>query len=118
MLIIFIIVIYNYIYHPNITYKGITPCADCPGIEETITFYNNKTYADKNVYQERNTSYTNKGTWEIIKGTRLNPDATIYQLTSTNGKKNYYILDGNKIRPLDPELNEFPSPYNTPLTKQ
>lgn len=93
-------------------YTGTIPCADCPGINEKITFYSDKTYADENVYQERDTSYINKGTWSL--------NGTIYQLTNTeSGNSNYYQIQGEKIVPLDPDTKKpIPSPLNLSLTRQ
>lgn len=93
-------------------YSGTIPCADCPGIDETITFYSDKTYTDLNVYQERNVNYTGKGTWS------LNKD--IYQLiNSESSQSSYYQIQGNKIVPLDPDTKKpIPSPLNLSLTKQ
>ncbi|MFP4023288.1 MAG: copper resistance protein NlpE [Thiohalospira sp.] len=33
------------------TYKGVLPCADCPGIETEITLYKDKRFAKKTKYQ-------------------------------------------------------------------
>lgn len=116
---ILLVLFYNTAYNSTVVYKGITPCADCPGIEETITLYNNKTYSDKNVYLEKSTSYTDKGTWNTIQGTKSNPTAKVFQLIREDGKsKSFFILKGNQITPLDVNLNELPPPYNSPLTKQ
>lgn len=93
-------------------YAGTIPCADCPGIDETITFYSDKTYSDTNVYQERDTSYINKGTWTL--------DETTYQLTNTESdNSSYYQIQGDKIVPLDPDTKKpIPSPLNLSLTRQ
>lgn len=93
-------------------YSGSLPCADCPGIDETITFYTDKTYNDKNVYQERNVTSENKGTW-ILKD-------NVYQLTDLESKhQSFYQIEGNKINPLDPDTMEpISAPFNLSLTKQ
>lgn len=93
-------------------YAGTIPCADCPGIDETITFYTDKTYSDKNVYQERDTSYINNGTWSL--------EGAIYQLTNTESKNSsYYQIQGDKIVPLDPDTKKpIQSPLDLSLTKQ
>lgn len=39
---------------PEGTYYGTLPCADCPGINYTITFENDSTYSEVQFYQERN----------------------------------------------------------------
>ncbi len=121
VIIILIIAFLAYQKFNNIpvAYKGITPCADCPGIEETVTFYKDMTYTDKNIYLERNVSYTDNGKWSIINGTKSNPNATVYQLINEkDSHKSYFILEENQIRPLDPDMNEIDSPFNTVLKKQ
>lgn len=92
-------------------YAGSLPCADCPGIDETLTLYTDKTYSDKNAYQERNT-FTDTGVWTL--------KDNIYQLTdSQNQNKKYYQINGNKIDPLNPDTMEVISaPFNLSLTKQ
>ncbi len=39
---------------PNGTYYGTLPCADCPGINYTITFEKDSTYSETQFYQDRN----------------------------------------------------------------
>ncbi|MDL2262012.1 copper resistance protein NlpE [Bacteroidales bacterium OttesenSCG-928-I21] len=84
------------------TYEGIIPCADCPGIEISITLdYKNK-YTKKMTYQNRepNNVFTSKGRyeWNEIgnKITLLNETVPeIYQV----GENKLTMLDlsGNKI---------------------
>ena len=51
---------------PKGTFYGILPCADCPGINYTITFENDSVYSEKLVYQERNVKpLTHSGTFSI-----------------------------------------------------
>lgn len=93
-------------------YAGTIPCADCPGINETITFYSDKTYTDESVYQERGVTNIDKGTWSLNK--------EIYQLVNSESKRSsYYQIQGDKIVPLDPDTKKpIPSPLNLSLTKQ
>ncbi|MFD2555813.1 copper resistance protein NlpE [Sphingobacterium tabacisoli] len=46
------------------TYKGTTPCADCPGIETTIKIYKDETFSYKALYQDRNLTVTDTGKFE------------------------------------------------------
>src|SRR3989344_1946600 len=86
-------------------YAGTVPCADCSGINETIIFYTDKTYVDQNVYQERDVTSENKGTWTL--------KDNIYQLTDLESKhQSFYQIDGNKINPLDPDTLK---PIDSPL---
>lgn len=47
------------------TFSGITPCADCPGIEMTVYFKPDSTFIENLVYLERNTSFSDTGKWSI-----------------------------------------------------
>jgi copper homeostasis protein (lipoprotein) len=93
-------------------YSGTLPCADCPGIDETITFYKNNTYADKSVYQERNVTNITQGTWVL--------DKSIFQLKSLeSSNSSYYQIQGDKIIPLDPDTKKpIDAPFDLSLTKQ
>jgi hypothetical protein len=46
-------------------FSGITPCADCPGIEMTVYFKPDSTFIENMVYMERNTSFSDTGKWSI-----------------------------------------------------
>jgi uncharacterized lipoprotein NlpE involved in copper resistance len=83
-------------------YFGVTPCADCPGIETTLTLNNNFSYTLKLVYQERNVEpYVEKGYYKFDKtGNKI----TLYVDNKVSSKyfvgENYLIqldLDGNFI---------------------
>ena len=45
----------------NGTYKGVYPCADCPGIETTVVLNNDGTFSYTGVYQERDTKIEDTG---------------------------------------------------------
>src|SRR5690242_17970580 len=47
------------------TFSGITPCADCPGIKMTVHFKPDSIFIEKLEYLERNTSFSDTGTWRI-----------------------------------------------------
>lgn len=44
---------------------GITPCADCPGIETTVHFNTDSVFIENLNYMERNTSFADTGKWSI-----------------------------------------------------
>lgn len=106
------------VFNSPSTYKGRLPCADCQGIDATITLFGDTTYNQQYIYINKGIVSDEKGTWSVIKGLTGKPNATGYQLTSTDGTKSYYVLQGNKLSPLDADLNEIPAPYNAPLIKQ
>ncbi len=43
------------------SYTGVIPCADCPGIETTITLNSDETFSYKGIYQERDTKVEDTG---------------------------------------------------------
>ncbi len=43
------------------TYKGVIPCADCPGIETTVVLNNDLTFKYTGIYQESNTKIEDAG---------------------------------------------------------
>src|SRR5690606_23376286 len=47
------------------SFSGTIPCADCPGIDLTITLKGDGSYTSRNVYQERDTSFDSSGTWTV-----------------------------------------------------
>ncbi len=106
------------VFNSPSTYIGRLPCADCPGIDATLTLFGDTSYTQQYVYINKGTIFDEKGIWTVIKGTPGKPNATGYQLTSTDGTKSYYILQGRQLSPLDSDLNEIPAPYNAPLIKQ
>src|ERR1700722_17731925 len=51
-------------------YRGVLPCADCPGIDTTVRLFaaadgteGHGRYLIRSSYQERKSSYTEAGTW-------------------------------------------------------
>ncbi|MBC5775034.1 copper resistance protein NlpE N-terminal domain-containing protein [Pontibacter sp. KCTC 32443] len=48
---------------------GVIPCADCPGINYTLSLNEDNTFEETMVYQERDVEpYTRTGTWQIANG--------------------------------------------------
>ena len=46
-------------------FYGVTPCADCTGIETTVIFKPNFVFVEMLKYQERNSSFSDTGRWNI-----------------------------------------------------
>ncbi len=112
-------------------FTGILPCADCEGIETTITLKENKeknerTYTLKEVYlgQGSDKPFETTGMWTIIKGTPSDPNAIVYQLAVENDDPedsdvvNYLVVNNTTIKHIDDEMNEFDSKLNYTLTKK
>jgi copper homeostasis protein (lipoprotein) len=107
-------------------YRGVFPCADCPGIDTTLSLLANSPndlahtrYVLKSSYQERNNTFTETGTWTIVHGTPDNPDATVYQLKPKDGGRptNFLRVSDNEILQLDSERRRIDSKLNFSLKK-
>ncbi|MEO6894674.1 MAG: copper resistance protein NlpE [Ginsengibacter sp.] len=46
-------------------YFGVTPCADCPGIETTVHFNADSVFIENLVYMEKDASFADTGKWSI-----------------------------------------------------
>ncbi|OGD63749.1 hypothetical protein A2160_03680 [Candidatus Beckwithbacteria bacterium RBG_13_42_9] len=112
---------------PVITvYSGKLACADCSGIEETITLSQGSqdivggTYTLKDVYLGKNISpYLSSGTWVTTQGTFNNPKAKVIKLNPKNSKPIYLlIVNDDTLKILDNNKREINSSSNQTLTKQ
>lgn len=51
------------------TWRGVIPCADCPGINYNLSLNANNTFEETLVYQDRDVQpFTRTGTWRINEG--------------------------------------------------
>lgn len=106
-------------------FKGVLPCADCPGIETELTLVKEDadaaegSYSMSSIYQERNVEpFIERGTWTTLRGTKTNPNATVYQLTSGSGGSQYFLqVNDNELKMLDSEQQEIDSALNFTLTR-
>jgi uncharacterized lipoprotein NlpE involved in copper resistance len=78
------------------TFSGLIPCADCPGIEVTLSFNPDSSFFESMIYQERNSSFKDSGQWfrdgKILK---VNEQATSrYFLIKSDSTISW--LDGDK----------------------
>lgn len=103
----------------NITgyYQGQLPCADCPGIEETLTLAGTQpdsgSYILEDMYKEKSTTpQRTQGSWQltdnILKLTPDNNSQPVYYQFSTTGD---LII-------LDPDMQKIDSPFNQTLIRQ
>lgn len=103
------------------TYTGVTPCADCPGIDTSLTLNENMygnptTYSLTLNYQERDTTFTETGTWTVSTW-KNKPLITLVPKEST--QVTYYeVLGNNQIRQLDGDRNQIPDSMPFTLTKE
>lgn len=81
-------------------YYGVTPCADCPGIETTLTLNSNYTYKLNLVYKEKNVNpFVEEGYFKFDKtGNKI----TLY---NNNKESNKYFVSENYVIQLDANGN-------------
>jgi copper homeostasis protein (lipoprotein) len=79
-----------------VTYAGRLPCADCPGIQLTVTLLPDSTFRLRQVYQDRPAVFHDLGRWSVEEhGTRLvlRGDTEAPQLFQIVGADSLRILD-------------------------
>lgn len=82
------------------TFRGMTVCADCPGIQVTLTLSADGKYALERDYADRNTKSSERGTWSYDETTsqlRLLPDGknTSPELFALDLNPSLQMLDAN-----------------------
>jgi uncharacterized lipoprotein NlpE involved in copper resistance len=104
----------------SIVFRGTTPCADCPGIDTTLTLNEDGTFTLSTVYLERNESkpFVLTGSWRGLEGSGANTLGTIYELKTGEGDIHYYREEGENVRQLDQEGNEIESNLSYTLVRQ
>jgi hypothetical protein len=103
------------------TYTGNLPCADCPGIKETLTLtatnsaQNSGSYVLEDLYEERDPNPAKTtGTWEIINSNilKLTPD------TASSQSQYFQVLSNGNLQMLGSNMQKIDSPFNSILSKQ
>ncbi len=97
------------------TYKGVLPCADCPGIETEIVLNKDETYVKKTKYLEKG----DKVFEELGDFTWLE-DGNTMSLEGIDTAPTLYFVSENKLIALDQEGNKIEGDLakNYELTKQ
>ena len=107
-------------------YRGVLPCADCPGIDTTVRLFadpggaeDHGRYLIRSAYQERNSTNTEMGTWTLEKGTPSDSSASVYVLKpkSGNGGTNFLVVSDNEIKQLDADRKPFTGTVNFTLKR-
>jgi copper homeostasis protein (lipoprotein) len=107
------------------TWQGTMPCADCSGIITTLTLYQkaandftDAVYRLHLKYIDRG-SFTNYGSWTVLRGTPGNADATVYQLDpdKPQGSQYYLRVDDDTLQQLDRERKPIDSKLNFTLKR-
>lgn len=107
------------------TYTGVLPCADCTGLETSITFTpsasdpNMGTFTMSEVYQGKSTEpMTSNGTYTVTSGTPTNPNAQVVELVTEGQDPEFYMVSENSLQMLSSDKTPIDAPFNTSLTKQ
>ncbi len=106
------------------TWQGTTPCADCSGIVTTLTLYTKAPhdfteaiYRLQLKYIDRG-SFTNYGSWTVLRGMPGDPNATVYQLDPDKPGKQYYLrVDDDTLQQLDGDMKPIDSKLNFTLKR-
>jgi len=94
------------------TFAGTTPCADCAAIDVTLTLAANGTYAERNVYRGKATSFEDAGIW------RYESSSESLILSGAHGSTTYYrVVNAKTLERLDPSGDPLVSSGNFRLTR-
>lgn len=97
------------------TYRGVLPCADCPGIEYHLDLYTDGTYALRLVYQEKPESdsvFDDIGRWSISQGR-----PSLVLRGGHEEPMQFALLEHGGLRMLDSEGQPVESDLNYTLTR-
>jgi len=94
------------------SWQGSTPCADCSGIDTTLTMYGRNADTDSGIYKMsmtyigRNTTNVIYGRWVLLRGTPSNSNGYIYRLDPNRSGGQFYLhADDSSLQLLDGHLN-------------
>lgn len=99
---------------PPATFSGLIPCADCPGIRQSVTLNEDSTFSLTRIYLEardgEDVMYQSSGTWHV--------DAEKKQLVLTGeGRPELFAITDSNITMLDIDGNPIQSGLNYTLMK-
>lgn len=77
------------------TWRGVIPCADCPGINYNLTLNEDRSFEETLIYQDRSAQpFTQTGTWRVNNG--------VVELNSRTEERSRFGLSDNELLMLDP----------------
>jgi copper homeostasis protein (lipoprotein) len=106
-------------------YRGILPCADCPGIDTWLVLRaddadaDGRVYALSETYLDRSVApLLSAGRWTVQRGDAEDPDAIIYVLAANKagGARFFLRRDDRSIELLDSHQRPILAPLNFTLT--
>ncbi|MCG6659825.1 copper resistance protein [Halomonas campisalis] len=106
----------------EVAYQGTLPCRNCGpggGIDLDVRLMGDeqsalaeRTFTLRASYREHPQNPEDEnyaGNWEVLSGTAVDPDATVYELTPHDDGQVYYFLrlDGTTLELIDPQRRRF-----------
>lgn len=100
-------------------YQGTLPCRNCAGIDIEVELEGEeqsaaaeRTFDLEASYREHPQNPPNEtyaGQWEVLSGTAVDPEATVYELTPSGEGQIYYFLKLNEstLELIDPQRRRF-----------
>lgn len=82
----------------TLTYEGMLPCADCPGLKTTLSLnISDNTFTLTETYLEaengKDATYNSTGTFDVFTGNTTNPSAKIYRLNPGMGDSTMCFIE-------------------------
>ncbi|MGR4070254.1 copper resistance protein NlpE [Halomonas sp. LR3S48] len=114
----------------EVVYQGTLPCRNCAGIDLNVTLRGDeqasleeRTFDLRASYQEHPQEPPDEeyaGNWEVLSGTAVDPDATVYELTPDGEGQIYYFLrvDEQTLELIDPQRRRFQNNEALQLQRQ
>jgi hypothetical protein len=114
----------------EVVYQGTLPCRNCAGIDLNVGLRGDeqapleeRTFDLRASYQEHPQDPPDEeyaGNWEVLSGTAVDPDATVYELTPDGEGQVYYFLrvDEQTLELIDPQRRRFQNNEALQLQRQ
>lgn len=111
-------------------YQGTLPCRNCAGIDLSVNLRGDeqaeaaaRTFDLRASYREHPQDPPAEeyaGNWEVMSGTAVDPDATVYELTPDGEGQIYYFLrlDDQTLELIDPQRRRFQNNEALQLQRQ
>jgi hypothetical protein len=108
-------------------FKGQMVCADCPGIDQEITFlahgpnqFVDTIYKRTLKYLGKDKSVEDTGTWVLMPGTAADPSANVYALNPDRPDKTEYfwLKSEDELVPLDKDKRPISGPIDMTLARE
>ncbi|MGR2739875.1 copper resistance protein NlpE N-terminal domain-containing protein [Billgrantia sp. Q4P2] len=114
----------------EVVYQGTLPCRNCAGIDLSVNLRGDEQAALEERTFDLRASYRDHpqdppdeeyaGNWEVLSGTAVDPDATVYELTPDGEGQIYYFLrvDDRTLELIDPQRRRFQNNEALQLQRQ